>query len=88
MKPFLIILSLLISFLFGYFIHHPKEKIITKTEQVMVYDLTQSPEVIEAYANMKGKIIITEEERLNQLNNKWREGLSEGFQKGVRSCYK
>ena len=63
-----------------------KEKIIT--EEIKTYDLTQKPEIIEAYANATGKTLRSIDERDEYIKKLemnqpviWTEGYKEGYKK-------
>lgn len=63
-----------------------KPKVITKTEQVKVkvYDLTQAPHIIEAYANAIDKTMKDTKEIEKAEMEEWVAGYREGYKDGGR----
>lgn len=75
------------GFVLGLWVDKPR--VITKTEQVKVYDLTQNPEIIEAYANTIGKAFVdkNEKQEIEMMRHKiWQEGWFEGFRNASLQC--
>lgn len=80
---FLLLLASIASFYAGRLTIKPITKTVIQKKEVKVYDFSQSPEVMEQYANMLGKTLENKKEIEEQRRSYWQGGFEEGYRMGV-----
>ncbi len=78
----IIIISCVICFCLGYVIRVPKT--IIREKEVKVYDLSQDPEIMRAYAKMMGMKLMSREEMEKDNMHQYKLGYQQGFMEEVK----